>query len=92
MQTGVDTYVLFYFPCGIFNHCDVLAQGLIAISIIIIIVNFSPATEKAPVVSLRLVPGTWKLPHAADCSLLSWQGMHKSVIDSGALPWMRLDT
>ena len=35
-------------------------------------------------VSLRLVPRTWKLPRAADRSLLSWQGMHKSVIYSGA--------
>ena len=55
-------------------------------------------------VSLRLVPRNWKLPHAADRSLLSWQGMHKSVIYSGALPcctsniivhglyWMRLET
>ena len=54
-------------------------------------------------VSLRLVPQTWKLPRAADRSLLSWQGTHKSVIYSGALPcctlnsmvhslyWMRLD-
>jgi len=43
------------------------------------------ATEKAPVVSLRLVP---KLPRAADRSLLSWQGRptHNSAIYSGALP------
>ena len=59
---------------------------------------------KAPVVSLRLVPRTWKLPRAADHSLLSWQGVHKSVMYSGALRcctsnimvhslyWMRLDT
>jgi len=38
-------------------------------------------TEKAPVVSLRLVPRTWKLPRAADRSPLSWQGTHTSVMN-----------
>jgi len=40
-----------------------------------------PATEKAPEVSLRLVPRTWKLTPAADRSLLSWQGTYKSLVE-----------
>jgi len=47
---------------------------------------------KKDVVSLRLVPRTWKLPRAADRSLLSWQGMQKSVIYSSALPCCKSNT